>query len=242
MSTNYNKNIERTRSMNSYPLKSISNESNDDTTTKEKINDIIVGPLLHPSPYDELYATNHITEHTNGHSRRSVNRVYESPFKTKNDSLVYKFYERKQASTVPYLQVPDQLPRAIKTPLRLPGPEVVSRFVDPKLEQHSTYQQSYRDVSFHEMILPMDDTRGSIDGSYLSMKDDDPRFGRTSDGRVKQWKLIDIQDRWTKTKAQRQYHMDHSEHVPYVGDKTMQAKKEILIADNVERQRAMLVR
>ncbi|CAM4914355.1 unnamed protein product [Rotaria socialis] len=249
MSTRYNTNIERARSMNSYPMKatrSLSLDTNDhnnnNNNNKEKSNDITVGPLLHPSPYDELYATNHITEHTNGYSRRSENRIYDSPFKNKGDMLAYKFYEKKQTSIAPYLQVADPLSREVKTPVRLPGPEIVARFVDPKLAKHSTYQQSYKDLAFHENIPSMQDSRLSLDESYLSMKDSDPRFGRTADGRVKQWKLIDLQDRWTKTKAQRQYHMDHPESVPYVGDGTVQAKKEIVIADIVERQRMMTVR
>ncbi|CAF4277377.1 unnamed protein product [Rotaria magnacalcarata] len=248
MSTRYNTNIERARSMNSYPMKPMrsqsldTNDHNNNNNDKEKSNDITVGPLLQPSPYDELYATNHITEHTNGYSRRSENRVYDSPFKNKGDMLAYKFYEKKQTPIAAYLQVADPLSREAKTPLHLPGPEMVARFIDPKLAKHSTYQQSYQDLSFHENISPMQDSRLSFDESYLSMKDSDPRFGRTADGRVKQWKLIDLQDRWTKTKAQRQYHMDHPESVPYVGDGTVQAKKEIVIADIVERQRMMTVR
>ncbi|CAF3642039.1 unnamed protein product [Rotaria sp. Silwood1] len=248
MSTQYNTNLERARSMNSFPMKSAhnisfnNNDNNNNNNNKEKPNDILIGPLIHPSPYDELYATKYITEHTNGYSRRSANRVYDSPFKSKDDMIVYKFFEKKQTPVAPYLQIPQQLPDSAKNILRLPGPEVVPRFIEPKLEPHSTYQHSYKDVSFHETILPLPDTRSSFDPSILSMKDNDQRFGRTSDGRIKQWKLIDLQDRWTKTKAQRQYHIDHPESVPYVGEKTVQAKKEILIVDNIERQRMMTVR
>ncbi|CAF1100618.1 unnamed protein product [Rotaria sordida] len=244
MSTQYNTNLERARSMNSYPMKPIHNISfnNNDNNNKEKTNDILIGPLIHPSPYDELFATKYITEHTDGYSRRSVNRVYDSPFKSKEDMTAYKFFEKKQTPVTPYLQISDQLPRSAKNVLRLPGPEVVSRFLEPKLEPHSTYQHSYKDVSFHETILPIQDARLSFDSNYLSMKDNDERFGRTSDGRIKQWKLIGLQDRWTKTKAQKQYHIDHPESVPYVGERTIQTKKEILIADNIERQRMMTVR
>ena len=242
MSTRYNTNLERTRSLNSYPMKPLRNQTSNDDQEKSVNNDITIGPLLHPSPYDELYATKYITEQTTGYSRRSVNRVYESPFKSKEDMTVYKFYKKHQTPTAPYIQIPAQLPQSAKSILHLPGPEVVPRFIEPKLEPHSTYQRSYKDVSYHEIVPSTQDTQLNVEQSYLSMKDNDTRFGRTSDGRVKQWKLIDLQDRWTKTKAQRRYHIDHPESVPYVGNQTIKAKKEILIADNIERHRMMTVR
>ena len=98
-------------------------------------------------------------------------------------------------------------------------------------------------MSFQELISPsMTSRRVTPNSGRLAMKDHDPRFGRTTDGRVKQWKLIDLQDRWSKTKAQREYHITHPESVPYVGDSTMRAQKEISIADGIERHRMMTVR
>jgi hypothetical protein len=243
MSTKYNTNLERARSLNSYPMKPLQNQT---VPTEEKTNNnnntIILGPLLPPSPYDELYSTKYITEHSDGHSRRPTNRVYDSPFKNKQDMTVYKSYDQQQTPVALYRQIPAQIPHKAKNDLRLPGPEVVSRSIESKSEPHSTYQHSYKDVSYHEIIDPVQDSRLKSTHNRLSMKDDDQRFGRKSDGRVKQWKLIDLQDHWTKTRAQRDYHSKHPEAVPYVGDGTMRAKKEIIIADGIDRQRMMIVR
>jgi hypothetical protein len=240
MSTTYNNDLERVRSINSFPKKLTRTQSLNNN--EEKSHDILIGPLLHPSPYDEIYSTKYITEHTDGYSRRSANRVYDSPFKTKQDMTVFKFYEKQQTPVQPYPTSADQLTRSAKTIIRLPGPEMVSRSIEPKLEPHSTYQHSFKDISYHETISPLQDSRNNNNHQRLSMKDDDMRFGRTSDGRVKQWKLIDLQDHWTKTKAQRQYHATHPESVPYIGESTMRAKKEIVIADLIDRQRMMTVR
>lgn len=224
-------------------MKSMDNQSFDNTNQEEKVNDdIILGPFLPPSPYTELYSTKYITEHTNGYSRRATDRVYESPFKNQQDMLAYKYYKKQQTSVSLYPQVSGQLPTSAKQVLSLPGPERVSRSIEPKLESHSIYQRSYKDLSFHETISPIQHMRTSYDPSRYSMKDNDERFSRTADGRLKQWKLIDLQDRWSKTNAQKQYHNNHPEYVPYVGDGTMKAKKEILIADIIDRQRMMTVR
>ncbi len=73
------------------------------TDNEEKSSDdFILGPFLSPSPYNELYSTKHITEHTNGYSRRSTNRVYESPFKNQHDMIAYKFHKKQQTPVVPY--------------------------------------------------------------------------------------------------------------------------------------------
>jgi len=241
MSTKYNTNLERVRSFNSYPMKSVENLSFNDN--EEKANDdIILGPFLPPSPYNELYSTKHITEHTDGHSRRTTNRVYESPFKNQQDLIAYKFYKKQQTPVALYPQISSQLPSSAKHVISLPGPELVSRSIEPKLQLHSIYQHSYKDVSYHETIPPIQDLKLSFAQNRLSTNDNDRRFSRTPDGSVKQWKLIDLQDRWSKTKAQREYHVDHPEFVPYVGDGTLRAKKEILLADILDRQRMMTVR
>ena len=239
MSTDSNRNLERVRSLNSFPIPAA--EATNEREMKIS-DDIVVGPLLPPSPYDELYSNNHINEQTDGYSRRSTYRVYDSPFKADHENLIYKVYPKEKISVAPYPKKADSLPRAAKVMLRLPGPEVVSKAKDSVNEPHSTYQHSFQDVSFYEMITPLDDYKPENHHQRLAMKDNDPRFGRMTDGRVKQWKLIDLQDRWTKTNAQRQYHQDHPEAIPYVGDATIRTKKEILIADTVEKQRMMVVR
>ncbi len=232
ISTKHNSNLERVRNFNSYPTKSVQNQRIDNHD--EKVNEnIIVGPFLPPSPYNELYSSKHITEHTNGYSRRSTDRVYESPFKNQQDILAYKFHKKQSTPIELYPQITSQLPSCAKLNLSLPGPEIISRSIEPKSELHSIYQRSYKDISYHEIITPIHDSKVSS----VSMKDNEQSFSRG-----KQWKLIDLQDRWTKTKAQRQYHIDHPEYVPNVGDGAMRAKKEIVIADLIERQRMMTVR
>jgi hypothetical protein len=218
-------------------MKLVQNQSFNDDDDEKISGDIILGPFLPPSPYNELYSTKHITEHSDGHSRRTTNRVYESPFKNQQDMLAYKFYKKQPTTVALNPQSSGQLPNSAKHILTLPGPEIVSRLIEPKLETHSIYQRSYKDISYHEIISPIQDTKINL----LSIKDNDERFGRTSDGRIKQWKFIDLQDQWSKTKAQRQYHVNHPESVPYVGDGAMRAKKEILIADIIDRQRTMTV-
>ena len=233
ISTRYNTNIERVRYANSSPIKSAPSQWIDAPEEKPS-EDIVLGPFLPPSPYNELFSSKHITEHTNGYSRRSTNRVYESPFKNQQDMLAYKFH--KKPVTPPAIfhsQTTSQLPAAAKLNLSLPGPEIVSRSVEPKTALHSIYQRSYKDITYHEVIPPIYDSKAPS----ISVKESEQSFSRG-----KQWKLIDLQDHWTKTKAQREYHADHPESVPYVGDATLRAKKEILIADRLERQRLMTVR
>ena len=239
MSTGYNRNLERVRSLNSYPNPPAAEPS---FVEEPQTSDIVIGPLLPPAPYDELYATQYINEHSDGYSRRSVNRVYDSPFKGEHEAVVYKTYPKESTPVPLYPMKADALPRAAKTFIRLPGPEIVARSLEPTREPHSTYQHSYHDVAFEETITPMSEFKPHLAHNRLSMKDNDPRFGRTSDGRVKQWKLIDLQDHWTKSNAQRQYHLDHPENVPFVGDATIRAKKDIMIADIVEKQQIVTVR
>lgn len=239
MSTGYNRNLERVRSLNSYPNPPAAEPS---FVEEPQTGDIVIGPLLPPAPYDELYSTQYITEHSDGYSRRSVNRVYDSPFKGEHEAVVYKTYPKESTPVPLYPMKADALPRAAKTFIRLPGPEIVARSIEPTREPHSTYQHSYHDVAFEETITPMSEFKPHLAHNRLSMKDNDPRFGRTSDGRVKQWKLIDLQDHWTKSNAQRQYHLDHPENVPFVGEATIRAKKDIMIADIVEKQQIVTVR
>ena len=243
MSTDYNHNLERVRALNSYPKAEPAEAEERDEEQPDPKKEVVLGPLLPPAPYDELCASNAIAEHTDGYSRRSTYRVYDSPFKGEHEATIYKFYPKEPISVAAFPRKAEALPKAAKTVLRLPGPEIVSRSVDYPSEPQSTYQHSYPEMSFHELISPSMTTRRAVP-SYgrLAMKDHDPRFGRTTDGRVKQWKLIDLQDRWTRTNAQRQYHAEHPEHVPYVGDATVRANKEILIADIVEKQQIVTVR
>jgi hypothetical protein len=224
MSTRYNNNLDQVRNFNSYPTKPTQNAS--------VTNNTLVSPILHPSPYDELYATKHITEHTDGYSHRSTVRVYDSPFKTKQIPNFNKpncqQQQQQSNSFDPILSIPTQLPRAVKTDLRLPGPEIVARFIEPKLEPRTTHQRSYKDISYHE-ITPQ-------------IKGNNQRFNPTSVNHIKQLKLLDLQSRWSKTQAQQQYHIEHPEPVPKLGDSVMRAKKEILIADAIIKQGLLTIR
>ena len=231
ISTRYNTNLERVRSMNTYPNRSSPKPSIDQQQQENISQDIILGPLLPPSPYQELYSSKYITEHTDGYSRRPTNRVYDSPFKNSQDMIAYKFHKKQSTPVAAYPQTTGQMPTSAKVRLALPGPEVLSRSIEPKFEPHSIYQSSYKDVTYHEAVLPISMSRHSSDQSQSVIREPD-----------RKWKLIDLQDRWSKTRAQRQYHVDHREYVPYVGDGTMRAKKEIVIADLIERQRMMTVR
>lgn len=230
ISTRYNNNLERVRSMNSCPNRSSAKPTLDQQPLQENISqDIIAGPFLPPSPYQELYSSKYITEQTDGYSRRSTNRVYDSPFKNSQDMIAYKFHKKQSTPVATYPQTTGQMPTSAKVRLALPGPEILARSVEPKLDPHSIYQSSYKDVTYHEAVPPISMSKSSSQSEQ--------NFGRS-----RKWKLIDLQDRWSKTRAQRQYHVNHPDYVPYVGDGTMRAKKEILIADIIERQRMMTVR
>jgi len=228
MSTRYNSDLGRVRSLSSYPRKTIENPSVNNK--QEKTNDTLVSPVLRPSQYDELYTTKSIVEHTNGYSSRSTARVYDSPFKIKYDTSRNQFYQQEQQSNSfdPILSIPAQIPRSVKTTIRLPGPEIVARFIEPKLQPSTTYQHSYKDLSYHE--------------SRLQKQDNNRRVISASDNSLKQSKLLDLQERWSKTQAQQQYHIEHPEVVPDVGGNTIRAKKEILIADTIAKRAMMTVR
>ncbi|CAF0904391.1 unnamed protein product [Rotaria sordida] len=234
MSTTYNTNLEQVRSLNSYPIKTIQNQSvnNNNNNNQEKTNDILVSPVLRPSHYDELYKTKYINEHTDGYSRRSTARVYDSPFKNEQNTAMNNLCQQQTKSLEPYLSIPGQLPRSVKINLRLPGPEVVARFIEPKTDTHTTYQRSFKDISYHE----------TIPQTQRSTKTNNQNLIRTSENRLKELKLLDLQDQWSKTQAQQQYHIEHPETVPYVGDCTIRAKKEILIADTIAKRGIMTVR
>jgi hypothetical protein len=227
MSTAYNNNLERVRSLNSYPMKTAQQNN------QEKTNDILVSPVLHPSEHDALYQTKYITEHTDGYSRRSTARVYDSPFETEHDPAVHQLYQQQITSPQsnsfdPALQIPAQIPRSVKVDIRLPGPEPVARFIEPKLETHTTYQRSFKDISYHE--------------GKPQRQDSIKHIAQTSDNTPREWKLTDIQNRWSKTQAQQQYHREHPETVPYSSDTIMRAKKEVILADSIAKQQMMTVR
>ncbi|CAF0785570.1 unnamed protein product [Didymodactylos carnosus] len=204
----------------------------------------IVGPLLPPAPYEELYSSNHINEQTDGYSKRSVPRVYDSPFKYDDENIQYKVFgpplssTDKASTTTTYVPTAQQS-KSTKTVIQLPGNEIVSRFVEPYENPQTTYQHSYKDLVYHEKLptqspytCSSNDIERMLKGHRLSVKDGDIRFGRMSDGRVKQWRLIDLQDQWTKTNAQREYHELHPESVPYVGESTIIGKKAVALADS----------
>lgn len=235
MSTAYNHNLERVRALNSVPKKAGEPQSAEMPKSEN-----LVSPVHRPALDAEVYSTNMITEHTDGYARRSNPRVYESPFKGEPDPTMHEIYQQKQleqqASAVPTLvssRAPT-LPRSAKTAIRLPGPEVVARYVEPKVELPTTYQRSYKKVMFHESIPQLSNTIRAGNTRSQSM---------TGLEQVeKQWKLRDLQDRWSKTQAQRDYHLAHPEPVPYVGDCTIRAKKEILIADTLAKRGMLTVR
>lgn len=235
MSTRYNNNLERVRNLNSYPIKTAQNQAVNNN--QEKPNDVLVSPVLRPTQNEEIYKTKHITEHTNGYSRRPTVRVYNSPFKSDKNANANRPSEsllsRSQTMFVePIPVVPPQLTRSFKSSLRLPGPEVVARLVEPKIEKPTIYQRSYKDISYHE----------TIPQTQHSMKGDNRCAVRTAANAPKDTNLLDLQDRWSKTQALQQYHSEHPESVPYVGDCTLRAKKEILIADTIAKRARMIVR
>ena len=239
MSTRYNNNLERVRSSNSYLIKHNRNQpiNNGDNNNQEKTTNNLISPTLRPSQQDELYTTKYITEHTDGYLRRPTARVYGSPFKRDDNISPNKSYQQQivnqQSCTADsLLTIPPRIPSSHKTSLRLPGPEVVARFIEPKLESHTIYQTSFKDVSYHEKMPKI---QGSVN-------DNNHHFNCAPSNCHKQEKLIDLQDRWSKTLAQQQYHIEHPDTVPYIGYNTIQAKKEILIADTVAKQGMLTVR
>ncbi|CAF3625374.1 unnamed protein product [Adineta steineri] len=229
MSTRYNNDLERTRSLNSYPMKT--------TQTRNITDDVLSSPVLHPSQYDDMYTTKHITEHTDGYSRRPTTRVYDSPFKSEHDPTVHQVYQNQTVHTQarsfdPALQIPTQLPNSVKTSIRLPGPENVARFIEPKFETNTTYQRSFKDISFHE---------GTPRRQNFS-QDNNQHLDQSSDLSPRPCKLTDIQDGWTKTQAQQHYQYENPGVAPYSSDTIMRAKKEVLLADSIVKQHVMQVR
>jgi hypothetical protein len=228
MSTRYNSNLDRVRSLNSYPTKAAT-ENPSVNNKQEKIHDTLVSPVLHPSEYDEIYTSKSIAEHTDGYSSRPTARVYDSPFQNEYDTNINQQTIQSQTKSLDVIPtIPPQLPRSVKTAIRLPGPEIVARFIEPKLEQRTTYRHSFKDISYHER---RPQTQGTNQRSI-----------RPSDNRPKQWKLRDIQDSWSRTQAQQQYNIEHPEVTPDVGHNTIRAKKEILIADIIAKQGLLTVR
>jgi hypothetical protein len=227
MSTTHNTNLERARSMNSYPLKT--------APSQKKADEALVSPLHYPSQYDDIYTTNHITEHTDGYSRRATTRVYDSPFKSEQNPSIHQIYQDQTAqpqsrSFDPALQMPAQLPNSVKVDIRLPGPEMVARFVEPRYETDTTYQRSFKDISYHEG-QPRD-----------TMRDNQQHYSQPSESSSGQRRLADIQNGWSKTQAQQQYQQENPSVPPYSSDTIMRAKKEVLLADTIAKHQAMIVR
>jgi hypothetical protein len=223
MSTRHNNNLERVRSLNSYPM-----TVND---KQDKTNPPLISPVHRPPVSDEIYTTKSISEHTNGYIRRPTTRVYDSPFKIEQETGTNQF-SQQSTSLEPIPTIPAQIPRSVKTAIRLPGPEIVARFIEPKLEPRTTYQRSYKDIIYHESKPSQADF----------IKDNNQRVTRASDNRFKKWGLTDLQDRWSRTQAQQQYHAEYPEVVPDVGGITIRARKEILIADTIAKKAMLTIR
>lgn len=236
MSTTYNTNLERVRSLNSVPMRTISNSSM--ASYPEKSNENLVSPVLRPSTCATLYKTNSINEHTNGHSRRPTVRVYDTPFKTERNIAINKFPQQQTAESQSkvsssFFQLPPQIPSSLKTNLSLAGPDVVARFVEPNIEPPTTHQRSYKNIMYHEAIPQIKQP------TKTSEKKDS---NRSSNVLLRECKILGLQDQWSKTQAQQKYHMEHPESVPYVGYCTLRAKKEIILADAVAKKAMMTVR
>ena len=232
MSTAHNYNLERARTMNSFP-KAAGEPQPSPISNSESL----VSSVLRPALGDEIYSTKTVTEHTDGYGRRSTVRVYDSPFKGEADPTVQQIYQQNQQPSVAPPQSISRaaaLPRSAKTVIRLSGPEIVARYVEPKTELPTTYQRSYKEISFHESMPRLTVGPHSIKGRSRSING--------VNNVEKQMKLRDLQDRWSKTQAQRDYHVAHPEAVPDVGDCTIRAKKEILIADTLAKRGMLTVR
>lgn len=230
MSTQYNHNLGRVRSLNSFPIKTPENTSTNNK--QEKIDSTLVSPVLHPSFNDPLYTTKSIAERSNGYSTRSTARVYYSPFPNKHDTSMSQSVEQstqlQKIAFDPQLCIPTQLPRSVKTDIRLPGPEIVARFIEPTLQPKTTYQHSYKDITYQEKKPSPSHTM--------------TRSATTLDHRSKQPTLADIQERWSKTQALQQYHQEYPEPIPDVGGITIRARKELLIADTIAKKAALTIR
>ena len=227
MSTQYNHNLGRVRTFNSFPIKTPENPSTNNR--QEKTESTLVSPVLRPSHNDPLYNTKSIVERSNGYSTRSTARVYHSPFQSQcNTSTNQSDQQPQPVSFDPTLSIPAQLPRSVKTDIRLPGPEIVARFLEPTLQPKTTYQHSFKDITYHE--------KKPSPPHAMS------RSATTLDHRSKHLTLTDIQERWSKTQALRQYHEEYPEPVPDVGGITVRARKALLIADTIAKKAALTIR
>lgn len=221
--------------MNSFPK---TNSESQPTPISNSEN--LVSPVLRPLMDEEIYSTKTKSEHTDGYARRSTVRVYDSPFKGELDPTVHQIYQhnqrQQQQSNVPSgtISRPTVLPNAAKTAIRLPGPEIVARYLEPKVELPTTYQRSYKEITFHESIPRLSHASNLAKTRSQSMNG--------MNNIDKQVKLRELQDRWSKTQAQRDYHVAHPEAVPDVGGCTIRAKKEILIADTIAKRGMVTVR
>lgn len=227
MSTRYNNDLERTRSLNSYPLKA--------SPGQQRADEHLVSPLHYPPHSDDIYTTNHITEHTDGYARRSTTRVYDSPFKGEANPSVHQIYQDQASqpqarSFDPSLQMPAKLPNSVKVDIRLSGPETVARFVEPRYETETTYQRSFKDITFHE---------GRPDDG---VRDNQPQYYDPSASGSGPFRLTEIQNGWSKTQAQQRYQQENPEVPPYSSDTIMRAKKEVLLADTILKHQKAMVR
>lgn len=229
MSTRFNGNLNRARSMNSYPL-----ESTENLFQITKSNQPLVSPVLRPSNTDEIYSTNSIGEHTNGYIRRPTVRVYDSPFRNSiNSNRTQSFkqesndFQTKSFDT--NLSIPKQIPRSVKTVISLPGQEIVAKLIEPTFAPRTTYQNAFKHVIYQE--LPFQ-AQKSTTRAQQSSTDTHPRRSQ----------LKDIQERWSKTQALRDYHLEYPEPIPDVGGDTIRAKKEILLADEFAKRAALIIR
>ena len=237
MSSNHNYDLERVRAMNSSPLK-LHEQNPSEKSTNEVV---LVSPNLRPASHIDLYSTNHINEQTNGYIRRSTARVYDSPFKGKYDQTAFMVtiqpgtnQSQTGITNLNYMSAPS-IPRVVKTPIGLPVPETVARSLQPNTEGRTTYQRSFKDVSYREIPSQEENSTKLLKHRSASMKNLDSRNDRSSS-------LREIQDRWSKTQALRDYHQAYPEPVPDVGHSTIRAKKEILIADTIAKLNRRIVK
>ena len=230
MSTNYNRDLEQVHNTNSLPRTAPSTTLVRTSPTATVDKDLLVSPCLYPPSNDDLYVTKHITEHTDGYSRRSTARVYDSPFKSQSTTFAHGLYDQQNDLASTTLTTSVSLPRSVKTVIGLSSPPMIARLIEPAFETRTTYQDAFKDIAYHE---------GPTQAVRYSNR---PALSGSVATRDRPWKLRDLQDRWSRTQAQRDYHQEHPEPVPDIGNCTIRAKKEILLADRLDKRRAMAVR
>ena len=145
----------------------------------------------------------------------------------------YGLFDQQHAVPSTTLTTSVSLPRSVKTAIGLSSPQMIARFVEPAFETRTTYQDAFKDIAYRE---------SPPQTQHAARYSNPPTLAGSGVTRDKPWKLRDLQDRWSRTQAQRDYHQEHPEPVPDIGHCTIRAKKEILLADRLDKRRAMAVR